>query len=125
MLAKPKEVAERLNIEVQTLRDYAVRGLIPCETTPLGHRRYDLELVEEALRRLKPKSFEPLTDQGEGEMRVSFGNEPFAVAEGWQDAFAVDAFVREQEEDDWTAPAPFLGVAGSGTYLLDARLVAV
>lgn len=121
MLAKPKEVAERLNIEVQTLRDYAVRGLIPCEMTPLGHRRYDLELVGEALRLLKPQTFAPLT--GEGDVRVARSDRPLEISAGWEDAFAVEAFVREAEEDDWGAPAAFLGVAGSGTFLLDARLV--
>jgi len=127
MLARPKEVAERLNIEVQTLRDYAVRGLIPFETTPLGHRRYDPDLVEEALRRLKTRRFAPLTAGGEGDVLVSRSDRPVELGAGWEDALAIETYVREDEDsdNDWAAPAPFLGVAGSGTFLLDARLVGV
>ena len=40
------EVAERAGVNVETLRYYERRGLLPApERTPSGHRRYDEETV--------------------------------------------------------------------------------
>src|SRR5438105_9286620 len=40
------EVAERAGVNVETLRYYERRGLLPTpERTPSGHRRYDEETV--------------------------------------------------------------------------------
>ena len=40
------EVAERAGVNVETLRYYERRGLLPApERTPSGHRRYDDETV--------------------------------------------------------------------------------
>jgi MerR family regulatory protein len=123
MLVKPRVAAERLNIEVQTLREYAEEGLIPCTKTPRGHRRYDLELVEQALRLAKPQQFAPL--EGDGDARVTPTDHPLSLAEGWAETFAIQSFRREDEDDGVEyASAPFLGVHGTARFVLDPNLLA-
>ena len=47
------EIAERAGVNVETLRYYERRGLLPApERTPSGHRRYDEETVR-LLRAIK------------------------------------------------------------------------
>lgn len=45
----PKEVAIALGISVDTVGRYAREGLIPFDTTPKGHRRYNIEETQAAL----------------------------------------------------------------------------
>jgi predicted site-specific integrase-resolvase len=47
--ARPGEVARMLKIDVATVSRYAKTGKIPCDVTPSGHRRYNLEEVRLAL----------------------------------------------------------------------------
>lgn len=44
-----KKIAEALRVSPETVRAYARGGLIPSETTPGGHRRFDLDAVRTAL----------------------------------------------------------------------------
>ena len=45
----PKEVARSVGLSVDSIGRYAREGLIPFETTPKGHRRYNVEEVQAAL----------------------------------------------------------------------------
>lgn len=45
----PGEVATALGISVDTVGRYAREGLIPFDTTPKGHRRFDIDEVRETL----------------------------------------------------------------------------
>ncbi|WP_017197909.1 MerR family DNA-binding transcriptional regulator [Arthrobacter sp. M2012083] len=45
----PKEVASALGISVDTVGRYAREGLIPFDTTPKGHRRYNIDETQAAL----------------------------------------------------------------------------
>ena len=52
----PKEVARAVGVSVDSIGRYAREGLIPFETTPKGHRRYNVEEVQVALADLKGPS---------------------------------------------------------------------
>ncbi|MEG9250299.1 MerR family DNA-binding transcriptional regulator [Arthrobacter sp. Soc17.1.1.1] len=58
----PNITAKALGVSAQTLARYAREGIVPFDTTPKGHRRYNTEEVVEALRWVKePTVFmEPL-----------------------------------------------------------------
>lgn len=47
-----RDVARRLGVSVQRVRQYAEQGLLPFRRTPGGHRRYDAAAIEEARRRI-------------------------------------------------------------------------
>lgn len=39
-LLKPREAAQRLNVDTETLRKWVARGVLTCVLLPSGHRRY-------------------------------------------------------------------------------------
>lgn len=45
-----KKLAQQLGVSEQTIRYHALKGAFPCDATPGGHRRYDLDEVRAALR---------------------------------------------------------------------------
>jgi DNA-binding transcriptional MerR regulator len=51
--AYPQEVAEALGISVDTVSRYAREGIIPFDSTPKGHRRYNVDEVREVLEALR------------------------------------------------------------------------
>lgn len=52
--ATSKDVAAALGVEPTTVQRYAREGRIPFETTPGGHRRFDVAEVVAALRDDRP-----------------------------------------------------------------------
>ncbi|MBV1906803.1 MAG: response regulator [Pseudomonadales bacterium] len=48
----PNEVAEMLMVSPITVRQWAQKGMIEARTTAGGHRRFELEMVEEFARRM-------------------------------------------------------------------------
>jgi DNA-binding transcriptional MerR regulator len=51
-LVPPSYVADRLGVDVKTVGRYAVRGVLPFQSTAGGHRRYRVRDVEELARTL-------------------------------------------------------------------------
>ncbi len=47
--ATSKEIAAELGVTATTVRKYALAGRLPCDRTPGGHRRYDIEEAKAAL----------------------------------------------------------------------------
>jgi hypothetical protein len=47
-----KDLARQLGVSEQTIRYHARKGAFPYDPTPGGHRRYDLDEVRAALRRV-------------------------------------------------------------------------
>jgi len=56
----PKEVARSIGVSVDSIGRYAREGLIPFETTPKGHRRYNVEEVQAALADMAGSSLDGL-----------------------------------------------------------------
>jgi DNA-binding transcriptional MerR regulator len=56
----PKEVARSVGLSVDSIGRYAREGLIPFETTPKGHRRYNVEEVQAALADMAGPSLDGL-----------------------------------------------------------------
>jgi len=60
--ATTADVAEVLNVKPATVRRYATQGVIPCVTTPGGHRRFNLVKVIQAVKPgPEAVSMQPLT----------------------------------------------------------------
>jgi len=49
--ATTSDVAAALHVKPTTVRRYAANGVIPCVTTPGGHRRFNLAKVIQAIER--------------------------------------------------------------------------
>ena len=49
-LLKPKQVAEMLNVSIQTLVEWERKGELKAIRTPGGHRRYKSEEIEKILK---------------------------------------------------------------------------
>ncbi|WP_139346737.1 MerR family DNA-binding transcriptional regulator [Sinomonas mesophila] len=71
----PREVATALGISVDTVGRYAREGLIPFDTTPKGHRRFDIEEVMEALASERSSAKERLQARPAGSRRLVAGPE--------------------------------------------------
>lgn len=56
----PQEVARSVGVSVDSIGRYAREGLIPFETTPKGHRRYNVDEVRVALLDLAGPSLDRL-----------------------------------------------------------------
>jgi len=56
----PKVVASSVGVSVDSIGRYAREGLIPFETTPKGHRRYNVEEVQAALADMAGPSLDGL-----------------------------------------------------------------
>jgi hypothetical protein len=66
-------VARELHVSPETVRVYARNGVIPSQSTPGGHRRYDLDAVAEALRERSDRAARELPELREVDGRVSLG----------------------------------------------------
>lgn len=130
-MLKTKEIAQELHLSTATIRMYARDGLIPCEFTPGGHRRFDLEAVREALRLVRAPAPKPLAEAGEVRtIEAAADVKPLAVASGWRSrwAIAAPALSDELDNDDELADGvdvPFLGVPGSSRFVLDREFAGV
>jgi MerR family regulatory protein len=128
-MLKTKDIAQELHLSAGTIRTYARDGLIPCELTPGGHRRFDLEAVRDALRRLHATPPARLAEDGEVRVMALTDAKPLAIAPGWRSRWAIAAPALSDELDD-DEPAdstevPFLGVPGSSRFVLDREFAGV
>lgn len=113
-----KELSKELGLAASTIRGYALEGMIPFETTPGGHRRYDLEDVREALGRVRARKLEPLR-QNEEPRLASGSPASFARARGWRPSITPAMLMEDRPPE--SAPerhlrVPMLGVPGSSQF---------
>lgn len=119
-LVTTKEVARRLHVSVTTVRNYARAGLIPCEVTFGGHRRFDLSHVLEA--------WQKATGATVAEVDEETALQPLEVSEGWKNDWAITAIRTDDadhDHDDVLQPEPFPGVRGKTRFVVSRRLVEV
>jgi excisionase family DNA binding protein len=121
MMLTSKDIARHLNVTEQTVRQYARDGVIPFETTPGGHRRFDLDAVLLALRLSRPAAFEPLDLEVDGSPRLgdpAVAVAPLDRAPRWV-AVATGGDVDGDEDVDEfeLRRIPFLGVRGSSRFV--------
>lgn len=114
-----KTLASILELSPSTVRGYAQRGIIPFETTPGGHRRYEPDAVKVALDRVRGSSFAPL--EADEEPRLASDADAaadFEPAPRWRPAITT-AMIRH---DATPAPpheplrVPVIGVPGSSQF---------
>lgn len=117
MKVSGKELAAILELSPSTVRGYAQRGLIPFETTPGGHRRYEPEAVRVALRGGRA-GIEPLKI-GE-EPRISSAPDPAEIelAPRWRPAITASMIEEDVASEPPQGPlrVPVIGVAGSSQF---------
>lgn len=118
MKVNGKTLAAMLELSPSTVRGYAQRGVIPFETTPGGHRRYEPDAVKAALQEVR-SPIAPL-EPGEGPRLASEAEAApdFELAPRWR-----PAITSAMLHDD-VAPAtaagplrvPVIGVPGSSQF---------
>lgn len=52
-LIKIGEVAQRVGVSPSTVRLWVKQGILPCQLTPNGHRRFDVEDVAKLVEDMK------------------------------------------------------------------------
>lgn len=110
--AYPQDVAEALGISVDTVSRYAREGLIPFDSTPKGHRRYNLEEVRDVLEKLRS----PVDASG---LRSSAHAQMPGIGAGRQVVRSPQAQLRENLRANHTHPADPLAVEIEETPVLD------
>jgi MerR family regulatory protein len=118
---KSSDIARALHVSEQTVRAYAREGLIPFVETPGGHRRYVLDDVRTALARARKRSFKPL---GQDEAPRLAANAPAAPLRRARRPFHSNAramIAEAQAAEHAREPIPFIGVKGSGRFVVGDR----
>lgn len=103
----PRDVANSVGVSVDSIGRYAREGLIPFETTPKGHRRYNVDEVLAALSDLEGPSL--------SRMRTSTAPRQSRLALGPPVNPSASALLREDLRATRTAPADTVQ-----TWLTDA-----
>ncbi len=118
-----KEVARWLHVSAATVRSYAREGLIPCEVTFGGHRRYELPRVLDAWQKVKGA---PVAEVEEAELK------PIQISEGWKSDWAISAISADEndaneegEQGDVLQAEPFPGIPGKTRFVVSRSLVGV
>ncbi len=116
-----KEVAKRLHVSAATVRSYAREGLIPCEVTFGGHRRFELPRVLDAWQKVRGT---PAADMEDAKS--------IEVSEGWKSDWAISAIRsdenaanKEDEQTDVLQAEPFPGIPGKTRFVVSRSLVGV
>jgi hypothetical protein len=112
------ELAYILDLSPSTVRGYARKGLIPFESTPGGHRRYEPDAVQAALREERPR-FAPVTPGEEPRFSSASESAPdLESALSWRPAITSAMIRDDTAPDSSTGPllVPVIGVAGSSQF---------
>ncbi len=117
MKVSGKELAAILELSPSTVRGYAQRNLIPFETTPGGHRRYEPEAVRAALRGERAR-IEPLKIGEEPRISSAPDTPEIELAPRWRPAITASMIEEDVASEPPQGPlrVPVIGVAGSSQF---------